>query len=119
MLRFATVLLNVLPCMFCAFSQGISNDPIRLKIHSPHVLDLTLVDLPGMTKVCTVDLCSLPWLHSVAMVTKFLVVCYLHNNDVNKTWHFTSLWFTTTACPHRYVCMLSFKQKPILLFLDA
>lgn len=32
-------------------NKGISNDPIRLKIYSPHVLSLTLVDLPGMTKV--------------------------------------------------------------------
>jgi len=30
---------------------GISNDPINLKIYSPTVLDLTLVDLPGITKV--------------------------------------------------------------------
>lgn len=32
-------------------NKGISNDPIRLKIFSPRVLALTLVDLPGMTKV--------------------------------------------------------------------
>ena len=32
-------------------NKGISNDPIRLKIYSPFVLSLTLVDLPGMTKV--------------------------------------------------------------------
>ncbi len=32
-------------------NKGISNDPIRLKIYSPRVLALTLVDLPGMTKV--------------------------------------------------------------------
>jgi dynamin 1-like protein len=32
-------------------NKGISNDPIRLKIFSPNVLALTLVDLPGMTKV--------------------------------------------------------------------
>ncbi len=31
--------------------RGISRDPIRLKISSPHVLNLTLVDLPGLTKV--------------------------------------------------------------------
>ncbi|CAG2101559.1 unnamed protein product, partial [Medioppia subpectinata] len=30
---------------------GISPIPINLKIHSPDVLDLTLVDLPGMTRV--------------------------------------------------------------------
>ena len=31
--------------------QGISKKPIRLKVYSPHVLNLTLVDLPGLTKV--------------------------------------------------------------------
>uniref|UniRef100_A0A8C6KL58 Dynamin-1-like protein n=1 Tax=Nothobranchius furzeri TaxID=105023 RepID=A0A8C6KL58_NOTFU len=31
--------------------QGISDDPIHLKIFSPHVVNLTLVDLPGITKV--------------------------------------------------------------------
>ncbi|KAL7062570.1 hypothetical protein AAHC03_01344 [Spirometra sp. Aus1] len=32
-------------------NKGISNKPINLKIYSPNVLNLTLVDLPGMTKV--------------------------------------------------------------------
>uniref|UniRef100_A0A8C1WU08 Dynamin-1-like protein n=1 Tax=Cyprinus carpio TaxID=7962 RepID=A0A8C1WU08_CYPCA len=32
-------------------SQGISDEPIQLKIFSPHVVNLTLVDLPGITKV--------------------------------------------------------------------
>lgn len=31
--------------------QGISPEPIYLKIFSPKVLNLTLVDLPGITKV--------------------------------------------------------------------
>ncbi len=31
--------------------KGISPDPIHLKIFSPRVLTLTLVDLPGITKV--------------------------------------------------------------------
>lgn len=31
--------------------QGICPEPISLKIFSPHVISLTLVDLPGMTKV--------------------------------------------------------------------
>ena len=31
--------------------QGISQDPIHLKIFSPRVLTLTLIDLPGITKV--------------------------------------------------------------------
>lgn len=32
---------------------GISDLPINLKVHSPTVLNLTLVDLPGLTKVAT------------------------------------------------------------------
>lgn len=32
-------------------NKGISRSPINLKIYSPHVLSLTLVDLPGLTKV--------------------------------------------------------------------
>ncbi|KAM5173140.1 dynamin-1-like protein isoform 1-T1 [Mantella aurantiaca] len=32
-------------------NKGISSDPIHLKIFSPNVVNLTLVDLPGMTKV--------------------------------------------------------------------
>ncbi|TSK28067.1 Dynamin-1-like protein [Bagarius yarrelli] len=32
-------------------ADGISNEPIHLKIFSPHVVNLTLVDLPGITKV--------------------------------------------------------------------
>ncbi|XP_029565246.1 dynamin-1 isoform X1 [Salmo trutta] len=32
-------------------NKGISPVPINLRVYSPHVLNLTLVDLPGMTKV--------------------------------------------------------------------
>lgn len=32
-------------------NKGISQQPINLKIYSPHVLNLTLVDLPGITRV--------------------------------------------------------------------
>ncbi|XP_065201827.1 dynamin-1-like protein [Planococcus citri] len=32
-------------------NKGISSEPITLKIYSPRVLNLTLVDLPGLTKV--------------------------------------------------------------------
>jgi hypothetical protein len=33
-------------------NKGINRQPINLKVYSPHVLSLTLVDLPGLTKVC-------------------------------------------------------------------
>jgi len=32
-------------------NKGVSRAPIRLRIYSPKVLNLTLVDLPGITKV--------------------------------------------------------------------
>lgn len=32
-------------------NMGISDEPIRLRIFSPHVLNLTLIDLPGITRV--------------------------------------------------------------------
>ncbi|KAF8513007.1 Dynamin central region-domain-containing protein [Hysterangium stoloniferum] len=32
-------------------NKGISKHPIHLRIYSPNVLDLTLVDLPGLTKI--------------------------------------------------------------------
>ncbi|KAF8270706.1 Dynamin central region-domain-containing protein [Lactarius quietus] len=32
-------------------NKGVSKLPIHLRIHSPNVLDLTLVDLPGLTKI--------------------------------------------------------------------
>ena len=32
-------------------NKGISDDPIRLKIYSNKVVNLTVVDLPGLTKV--------------------------------------------------------------------
>ena len=31
--------------------KNVSDQPIHLRIYSPHVLNLTLVDLPGITKV--------------------------------------------------------------------
>jgi GTPase SAR1 family protein len=37
----------------CGKNKGISPVPIRLRVHSPNVLNLTLVDLPGLTKVAT------------------------------------------------------------------
>ncbi|XP_071343097.1 dynamin 3a isoform X2 [Trachinotus anak] len=38
-------------CRLTGSNKAISPVPINLRIHSPHVLNLTLVDLPGITKV--------------------------------------------------------------------
>jgi len=35
----------------CSFRSCISSEPIRLRIVSPNVLTMTLVDLPGLTRV--------------------------------------------------------------------
>jgi dynamin 1-like protein len=35
--------------------KNVSSEPIRLTLWSPHVLNLTLVDLPGLTKVAVAD----------------------------------------------------------------
>jgi dynamin GTPase len=36
-------------------NKGISAIPINLRVYSPHVLNLTLIDLPGMTKIAVGD----------------------------------------------------------------
>nr|CAH0103149.1 unnamed protein product [Daphnia galeata] len=36
-------------------NKGISNLPINLRVYSPHVLNLTLIDLPGLTKIAVGD----------------------------------------------------------------
>jgi len=35
--------------------QAVSDDPIHLQIHSPHVPDLTLIDLPGYIQLSSLD----------------------------------------------------------------
>lgn len=37
-------------------NKGIARQPINLKIYSKKVLNLTLVDLPGLTKVCILSM---------------------------------------------------------------
>jgi dynamin 1-like protein len=48
-------------------NKGISRQPIHLKIYSPKVLNLTMVDLPGLTKVCTTCILGDPLLPSYAI----------------------------------------------------
>ena len=44
----------------CFTPQGVSDEPIHLKVFSPHVVNLTLVDLPGLTKVQTKNQSIIP-----------------------------------------------------------
>jgi len=39
----------------CGTNKGVTDAPINLKIYSPKVLNLTLVDLPGLTKIAVED----------------------------------------------------------------
>ena len=39
----------------CGENKGLSTKPINLKVYSPEVLDLTLIDLPGTTRVAVGD----------------------------------------------------------------
>ena len=39
----------------CGSNKNVQNLPINLKIYSPNVLNLTLVDLPGTTRVAVGD----------------------------------------------------------------
>ena len=39
----------------CGTNKGVKDQPINLKVFSPNVLNLTLVDLPGLTKIAVED----------------------------------------------------------------
>lgn len=56
--------------------QGISPEPIYLKIFSPKVLNLTLVDLPGITKV---NLAQSPTVYNLSGSASWLMLDVLHN----------------------------------------
>lgn len=57
-------------------NKGISEEPINLKIFSPHVLDLTLVDLPGIIKVPIGDTPK-----DIEAQTKKLIRKYISNEN--------------------------------------
>nr|XP_039270524.1 dynamin-1-like isoform X3 [Styela clava] len=54
-------------------NKGISPIPINLRVHSPRVLNLTLVDLPGMTKVPVGDQPADIETQIREMITQFVV----------------------------------------------
>lgn len=55
-------------------SKGVSHDPIVLKIFSPKVVTLTLVDLPGLTKVPVGDQPQ-----DIEQQIKDMILTYLNN----------------------------------------
>ncbi|XP_026167605.1 dynamin-1-like protein isoform X2 [Mastacembelus armatus] len=55
-------------------NKGISEEPIHLKIFSPHVVNLTLVDLPGITKVPVGDQPS-----NIELQIRELILKYISN----------------------------------------
>ena len=55
-------------------SKNLSPQPIVLKVYSPHVLNLTLVDLPGLTKIPIGDQPS-----TIGRQTKKLCLEYINN----------------------------------------
>ncbi|XP_054280464.1 dynamin-1-like protein [Macrosteles quadrilineatus] len=55
-------------------NKGVCSEPIVLKIYSPHVLNLSLVDLPGLTKVPVGDQPE-----DIELQIKKLVVKYISN----------------------------------------
>ena len=42
--------IEIITKKVCGNEKNIKNKPIRLKVFSPNVLDLTIIDLPGMTR---------------------------------------------------------------------
>ncbi len=51
--------------------KGICEEPISLKIYSPNVVSLTLVDLPGMTKV---NCCGDSYVQSFNLIVSYFQV---------------------------------------------
>ncbi|KAJ3374166.1 Dynamin- GTPase protein [Allomyces arbusculus] len=54
-------------------NKGISDEPITLRVHSPSVVDLTLVDLPGLTKIPVGDQPSDIELQIRDLIMKFIL----------------------------------------------
>jgi len=52
-------------------NKGVSKLPITLRIYSPNVLDLTLVDLPGLTKVALAATVPIELVHSSHLVHRY------------------------------------------------
>ncbi|KAI1289191.1 Dynamin-2 [Halotydeus destructor] len=58
-------------------SKGVTNTPITLKFYSPKVLDLTLVDLPGLTRIAIAGQPA-----DIAVQIRTLVMEHIKNDNV-------------------------------------
>jgi len=58
-------------------NKGVSKLPITLRIYSPNVLDLTLVDLPGLTKVAVAATAHMELVHFSHLVHRYLLATSL------------------------------------------
>lgn len=56
--------------------KNISPIPINLRLHSPHVLNLTLIDLPGLTKVPVAD-----QPHDIEQQIKDMILSYIRKDN--------------------------------------
>lgn len=71
-------------------NKGISKLPIHLRICSPNVLDLTLVDLPGLTKVRDNGLMEYNrFSHLFSLVSFLLVISQATLSDRFEVWFLT------------------------------
>jgi GTPase SAR1 family protein len=66
-------------------NKGINRSPINLKIYSPHVLSLTLVDLPGLTKVSKTI-----WPQNIAIADSIYRFQLAINQQISRSKHATS-----------------------------
>jgi len=63
--KYSNVCLSVIVFTQLHLLKIISYDEIRLCIHSPHVINLTLVDLPGIVQVWPINTVLLPGCNNV------------------------------------------------------
>ena len=61
-------------------NKAISNQPIKIRYYSRHVLDLLLVDLPGLTKVFFYTILESCWRPTL----RYRIESYRHSTLIHK-----------------------------------
>ncbi|KAF5191973.1 Dynamin, partial [Thalictrum thalictroides] len=80
-------------------NNGVSDKQIRLKIYSPNVLDITLVDFPGITKVPVGDQPS-----DIEAIIRTMTLSYIKHPSCGYT---CKLRFGKIGCTANSRCCLS------------